>query len=753
MILNYQGEQIIIHWYKEAKAEIMRLAKQNAGDLTLVAKGGRGRNKCEYYNYPCSFDIETTTIKPGELDYIGTAEDPPIAFPYLFQWNIYGSVIMCRHYHEALEIFSWISEYFRLANNRKLVIFDHNLGYEHSFFRDLWDVIPDRSFALDEHHPVTIYTEDGFIFRDSYKMTNMGLESLTKDWSRKWKKNKEIMDYSQLRTPYTELDDNTLIYSALDVLSLSDAIEAFLAARSERIWTNCPTSTSFIRKELKARIGVGVKKRSKEQQNYWKWIERQRVDLKQYSLLQRLARGGNTHANRRYTGQLLKDLCHFDITSSYPAQMVCYPEYPLGEWAEMDPGSYMDTVELFEQNGYCCMVDVTLINPRLKEGVTVPYISISKMVIVRGSGMQATDNGRYISGLEAIQLSIFGMEWPIIKAQYDFDDAIIVNGYFCRKGYLPDILRNFILELYAKKTQLKGIAGQEVEYALAKTYVNGVFGMAYTSPLRDKYEFTGADIILADPGDPARELEDFQGRISDFLPYSAGAVTACAGRVFLQKMIDAAGEDFVYCDTDSIFALHPEKVKPKIKALERELTEYQRKCGLQLIYQDIKGRDHELGSISEEDPVEYFKTYGAKKYITVENGKLTCTIAGVPKNAGSHIISRHLFKKPKTRSNFRKGAFIALKRKLSINLKQFQLGLNFKGKDTGKNCLWYNPAPHFKLHDEQGREIEIYSNVAMLPCDYLLSLSQDYRECLSIEGNFHWNFKEALKNTINEEDL
>jgi hypothetical protein len=534
------------------------------------------------------------------------------------------------------------------------------------------------------------------------------------------------MDYSQLRTPYTELDDNTLIYSALDVLSLSDGIEAFLAARGERIWTNCPTSTSFIRKELKARIGVGVKKRSKEQRNYWKWIDHQRVDLKQYSLLQRLARGGNTHANRRYTGQLLKDLCHFDITSSYPAQMVCYPEYPLGEWAEMDPGSYMDTVELFEQNGYCCMVDVTLINPRLKEGVTVPYISISKMVIVRGSGMQATDNGRYMSGLEAIQLSIFGMEWPIIKAQYDFDDAIIVGGYFCKKGYLPDILRNFILELYAKKTQLKGIAGQEVEYALAKTYVNGVFGMAYTSPLRDKYEFTGTDITLADPGDPAEELEDFQNRISYFLPYAAGAMTACLGRVYLQKMIDAAGEDFVYCDTDSIFALHPEKVKPKIKALEKELTEYQRRCGLQLIYQDIKGRDHELGSISEEDPVEYFKTYGAKKYITVENGKLTCTIAGVPKKAGSKLIG---------------------------SPENFQLGFNFKGKDTGKNCLWYNPAPGFKLHDEQGREIEIYSNVAMLPCDYLLSLSQDYRECLSIEGNFHWNFKEAHKNTINEEDL
>ena len=120
------------------------------------------------------------------------------------------------------------------------------------------------------------------------------------------------------------------------------------------------------------------------------------------------------------------------------------------------------------------------------------------------------------------------------------------------------------------------------------------------------------------------------------------------------------------------------------------------------------------------------RVWGAKKYVTVENGKLTCTVAGVPKKAGSKIIGK---------------------------IENFNLGLNFKGKDTGKNCLWYNPDPKRMLHDEQGREIEIHGNVAMLPCDYLLSISQDYQECLSIEGNFHWLFKDGDKNTINEEDL
>lgn len=724
-LFEYEGKEIRIFEYEDAEKEIMRLARDNAGDLTVVYTKGNGRNRTEYYNYPCSFDIETTTIKPGELDYAGTENDPPIAFPYLFQWNIYGSVIMCRKYQEARDIFRWLSDYFKLAKNRRLVIFDHNLSYEYTFCNCIWNIDPEDCFAVDEHHPVSIRTIDGFFFRDSYKMTNMSLETLTKDWSITWRKNKEIMDYSQLRTPYTALDADTWIYSALDVLSLSDAIEQFLSAREERIWTNCPTSTSFIRKNLKMRLGVGIKNRSDAMKKYWIEMKSHVMDYHFYEMLYLQGRGGNTHANRKYTGQILRNLCHFDITSSYPAQMVCYPEYPKGNWRKLDAGSTMDVVEDFEFDGWCCLVNVVLYNARLKPEVTVPYISISKMVIVRGDGMEYTDNGRYIGGLEAVQLTIFGIEWPIIKAQYDFDDCIITEGYFSRKDYLPDLIRDFVLELYAKKTELKGIKEKEVEYSLAKTYVNGVYGMSYTNPIRDTYSFMGDHIEAIPCEDPESFLAKYHKSISFFLPYSTGCMVSTLGRVYLQKMIDAAGNDFVYCDTDSIFALHPDRVVPKIRKLEEDLTAYQRMCGKQLTYYDIKGRPHELGGIDREPDLESFRTYGAKKYAMVEEGKLICTVAGVPKNAGGRIIGR---------------------------IENFKPGLNFKGSETGKNCLWYNPDPGFMLHDEQGREIEIHGNVAMLPCDYLLDMSQDYMECLSIEGNFHWNFSEADKN-MNEEDL
>ena len=703
----------------------MTLAGENAGDITKVYRGGRCRGGIEYYNFPCSFDIETTTILPGELDYMGLDSDPPIAFPYLFQFNLYGYVLMCRQYKEALQIFHWIENYFRLGKNRRMVFFIHNLGYEYTFFKDLWDIEYEESFALSEHHPVSLITTTGIFFRDSYKMTNQSLEVLSKDWSPKWKKNKELMDYSELRTPYTKLDENTLIYSALDVLSLSDAILPFLQARGENIWSRCPTSTSFIRTNLKKRVGVGVKHRTPEQIQYHRILDLQRMEWEVFCLMTRLSRGGNTHMNRAYTGMLLQDVYHGDIKSSYPGQAVNEPEFPLGFWAPMDRGSDIETLELFEANNYCCIADVLLLNPRLKQGITVPYISISKMVIVEGSGMEASDNGRYMGGLDAIQVSIFGVEWPIIKAQYDFDGAIIVNGYFSRKGYLPDIVRNFILELFQKKTELKNVKGKEVEYMLAKIDVNSVFGMAYTNPIRPRAKIGDDGIHVEELEDPAAELEKFQRSIGYFLPYSWGAMIACLGRVQLQKMIDAVGEDFVYCDTDSVFALNPEKSRAAIQKLDKELSEHRAKCGINITFKDKSGKEHELGSIDEEPVCEYFKSFGAKKYITVENGELTCTIAGVPKTAGAKIIG--------TPENF-------------------QLGMNFKGEETGKNCLWYNDDPQMLLHDEQGREIEIHSNVAMMPVDYLLSISPDYMECLSIEGNFHWKFNEGDSNGINFED-
>lgn len=527
--LDLGGEQITVYEYQNAERRIIELAETYKDDTVTIARGGRGRNKTNWYKYPCSFDIETTTYRSGELGYFHP-DGRPAAMPYLFQFNIYGSVFMVRYINEAMQIFEWLARYFINGDKKRLCLFVHNLAYEYGFFRDYWPLEYKECFAIDIHHPVTLQLTNGLVIRDSYKMTNMGLETLTKDWSTHYIKRKEIMDYRAKRAPWDELDADTLVYSALDVLSLSDAMGHYLAARDTGVWTRSPTSTSFIRAEYKKRIGIGAKKRTKEQKQYFKTLEKCRIDEAIYNMLLRQARGGNTHANRAITGQFIGRHCgrgvaHFDITSSYPAQMVCYAEYPIEAWAPLDTDAAIDDLMLLEQNGFCTLFDIVLINPRLKEGVTVPYLPVSKCRTLKG-GSEYSDNGRYMQGAEMLEFTIFGIEWPIIKRQYDFNDSVVLRGYYARKGYLPDLLRGFVLELYAKKTELKGVAGKEVEYSLAKTYVNGVYGMCFTKIIRELCQFSGDGIYIAPPKDTGKELKRYQSGSSYFLCYAWGAMVA-----------------------------------------------------------------------------------------------------------------------------------------------------------------------------------------------------------------------------------
>ena len=720
--LNDQNS-ITVYWYKAAKSKIYELAKKYKDDVESVSKGGKNRNKRLYYKYPCSFDIETTTIRSGEFGYFN-ADDRPLGVPYLFQFNIYGTVIMCRYIKHAMRIFYLISKAF-CYDNRTLVFFDHNLGYEYGFFKDYWDLDKERCFAIDIHHPVTLWLKNKLLIKDSYKLTNMSLATLSNDWSDEYLKAPDIMDYKAKRMPWTPLDEFTILYAALDVLSLSDSIQNFLRSRGAFPWTNIPTSTGFIRALYKNTAGVGVKNRSKEQKNYRTLLEDSKITLPIYELLQRQARGGNTHNNRKYTGIAIQGVGHMDIVSSYPTQMVCYPEYPLGSWASIDPGAKISDIMYLHDHGYCLVFDCTLINPRIKDKIPVPYIPMSKALTIKGYS-EYSDNGRYLTGAEMLSITLFSIEWPIIAAQYDFDDVIITEGYYARKGYLPDLLRRFILDLYAKKTELKNVAGSEIEYQLAKTYVNGIFGMAFTRILRDKCRFDDKGIFEVPEENPAETLEKFQKSSSYFLCYAWGSMTSTLGRVYLQKLIDCCGwEDFLYCDTDSVFYKNYGIITPKIRALEKDLINFHRQCGYNLVYYDKKNKPHELGSIDEEARCT-FKSFGAKKYVTVtEKDGLICTIAGVPKKAGSKIIK---------------------------NINNFKLGMVFKGVDTNKLCLWYNDDEGIVLHDS-GHYLRVKSNIAMLPCDYLLGIGLDYRTCLHVEGvNDLFSFVINDIN-MNEEDI
>ena len=85
--LKINDETILIYEYADAEDLIRRLSDIYRDDLTAISSGGKNRNRKLYYNYCCSFDIETSTINSGYYGYFHK-EGRPLGVPYLFQFNI-----------------------------------------------------------------------------------------------------------------------------------------------------------------------------------------------------------------------------------------------------------------------------------------------------------------------------------------------------------------------------------------------------------------------------------------------------------------------------------------------------------------------------------------------------------------------------------------------------------------------------------------------------------------------------------------
>jgi hypothetical protein len=204
---------------------------------------------------------------------------------------------------------------------------------------------------------------------------------------------------------------------------------------------------------------------------------------------------------------------------------------------------------------------------------------------------------------------------------------------------------------YAKKTELKDVAGREEEYQAAKADINSLYGMTVTDPIREQYAENHGNINLIEPNpDDYETPEEYQQELeridSEQLQqaYRQGAhpiglyqwgvyVAAYARRNLLDMILKIAPEDFIYSDTDSIKILHGDKYADLFNAyntaIQVILNQNPTKYSLQP--ETIKGVKKPLGVYDLEWTAEKFKCLRAKTYIYQINGELYCTVAGVPK--------------------------------------------------------------------------------------------------------------------------
>jgi hypothetical protein len=74
-----------------------------------------------------------------------------------------------------------------------------------------------------------------------------------------------------------------------------------------------------------------------------------------------------------------------------------------------------------------------------------------------------------------VGITLTEVDMSIINGVYEYSHIEISNLKISRKGYLPIEIIKSIIELYKKKTELKGVKGKEQEYLVSKGLLNSCY--------------------------------------------------------------------------------------------------------------------------------------------------------------------------------------------------------------------------------------------------------------------------------------
>ena len=675
-------------------------------------------------------DTETTTLLP-ETEH--NPMDEVLGFIYLFQFRIGGVNFIFRSSDDFRSFIDRIAEKLN-RQNLTLVVYVHNLSFEWQFFKAILDIDRESVFALQSRRIAKFTTNGGAIeWRCSYLLSNMSLEKFSQNYtSPAYWKDKELIDYEVERFPWDPLSDDILYYSIMDVVSLDECIRRILEKEGDTLKSIPMTNTGYVRRSYKEScIGNNTKKyrTDKEKETYRKFSRYRKMFVKtqllydQYNMLCDGFRGGNTHTNRFYTGQILPadpedgdGIGHVDFASSYPAQMICSDEFPMGKLMECTNSLYSTEQISWYCKHYWVIIEAYFEDLDLKNryGTPCPYIPLAKIRRDRSlDKLSIYDNGRVIYQKGICRYTFLGIEWDIIRAQYK-GRIHVEKAYYCTKGYLPYSFRKNCLYWYQQKTLLKDEEGKEYEYMKSKNRVNASFGMMVEKVIKPLMEVSEElEIRQRKPTqeEAEKQLSDFYTPMHQkFLAYQWGVTVTALARAEHMRLISLFGkDDFLYGDTDSVFYLHPEKYADTIEAYNRQWVEYAKQCGLEYYANDKKGMPHILGIAEQEADCRRFVSLGAKKY-ALENtkGELEITVAGVPKKQGAKILGKL--------ENFKPGF-------------TFFIGdhADLEDRQSWKKILHYHDNKPFDLEID-GHTLRIGSGIGLTRTPYKLDLTEDYAE-------------------------
>ena len=654
-------------------------------------RSNRGTKKKKgYKNCMCAFDIETTRITEIEQSIMYIWQ-----FSILFLDDLHIDTIIGRTWSE-FELH--LSQLQKDDNEAYYMIFVHNLSYEFQFLRGIYTFSPEEVFAVKSRKILKCEMYSRFEFRCSYLQTNMGLDSFTKKMKVEHTKlSGEKFDYSKKRYPWTELTDYELQYSVNDTIGLLEAMYKRMILSDDNLYTLPLTSTGYVRRVTKKAM--------------YGWAKKNKYlfpDINVFDLLEEAFRGGDTHANRYYSGTVIKadgkkilGIVSFDRSSSYP-DVVLNDYFPMSKFVYIGSLEESDIEKKLER-GKALLFRCKIRNiEQIDKYYGAPYISYSKCRKVQG---EILDNGRILSA-EYLETTITDIDYEIMKAEYKWTDFEITECYESRYGQLPDQLKDIFRRYYKDKTELKGISEQEIFYNLQKALLNAGYGMMVQSPVKQSLIFTESeeDVFTVDEN-VSRETLLAEYNRTAFLPFQWGVWVTAWARYRLKEGINIVGDRYIYGDTDSVkyVIVNGDDIESKFEEYNKKRIENSIRNNAYAT--DPNGHVHYMGVFEYEKTYTEFSTLGAKKYVyREEDGTLHTTIAGVNKKYAPEELEEH-------------GGISA-----------FKVGFTFS-KSGGTESV-YNDVP-FGEYTIDGHTIHIGQNIVIKPSTYTIGITEEYRRVLA----------------------
>lgn len=697
MIYNYPA----VPWDKLSTVKAQTRPKGNPG----------GRKKTLYKNMVCAFDIECSTLRR-----------PLQSFMYIWQWQFGPDItVIGRTWEQFLKLCAELSTY--CGEHEKWVVFIHNASYEFQFISGVYHFTPEEVFAVDFRKVLKFTMMDHLEFRCSYIHSNMSLDQFTRKMGAEHLKlSGEEFDYSKIRYPWTELTPRELEYCANDVIGLVEALTNEMSRDNDSLYTLPLTSTGYVRRDVRTSMRTFNKTNLGRQLPGW--------DI--YRMLRQGFRGGDVHANRYYTGSIIRGVKGADRSSSYPACQ-CNDPFPVGRWFVEENVSAERMNELINIRNKAAIMEIAIYGPiRLKDPTWgAPYLTLDKCrnkifpKDERGRELWGCkDNGRILFA-EYLETTVTDVDLRIILREYDFEGMHIIKMAYSTYGKLPQQFTDPIKKYYEAKTSLKGVDGREWEYMKSKNKLNAIFGMSVQDPVKDMILFTygGEQGGFQFEGKDPRELLDESNRKA-FSAYSWGVWTTAWARYHLHKMMwiiqETPGCEFIYCDTDSVKYTGD----LDLDLYNKEMKKQSRKN--KAVASDPKGKKHYMGVFEFEGEYREFITLGAKKYACIKEGsdKIELTLAGVDKEKGARELEK------------------------AGGLEMFKEGFTFR--EGGGTESIYNdepePVPPIRIKDH---ELKITRNVVIRDSTYTLGVTGEYgyilqhpdiwRKLLDTEGPYDYN--------------